>query len=373
MQSDCQEVGAGISVDVARRLFECGVWAVDIAGLGGTNWTRIEALRRQQSAVFEPFLDWGLPTATALYDVMQVMPDAVVLASGGVRHGLDAAKALWLGATAVSLAGPVLRAVVTDDDDAPDITAGRAAIADWIAQMRLTLFLTGADHCRLPAGTRAGWSGCLGLFGPSEKHILAAANFCKDFSICRIGHAKMRPYGRVGGTQERIGRLFQRHDRWHSRAAIGTKRLYLVMAGGKRAVVRINCHGKGGVGGCVFMAAINCCVIGKCHQFFKAGPHHRGITLKNPPTSHGKQRVAGEHQLLACDENYHVQRVARSCQDPDFPLGKSEMRVITHHLINAGDLCLLAAGPMTCAPMGGLDCGQASGVIAMMMRDPDLA
>ena len=139
-----KEVGAGISVDVARRLFECGVWAVDIAGLGGTNWTRIEALRRQQSDVFEPFLDWGLPTATALYDVMQVMPDAVVLASGGVRHGLDAAKALWLGATAVSLAGPVLRAVVTDDDDAPDITAGRAAIADWIAQMRLTLFLTGA-------------------------------------------------------------------------------------------------------------------------------------------------------------------------------------------------------------------------------------
>jgi isopentenyl-diphosphate delta-isomerase len=139
-----KEVGAGISGTVAQRLVECGVWAIDVAGLGGTNWTRIEAARHSDADLFAPFLDWGMPTVTCLREVKAAIPNGVVLASGGVRHGLDAAKAIWLGASAVSLAGPVLKALVGPQNGAPDEAAARAAIRDIKAQMRLALFLTGA-------------------------------------------------------------------------------------------------------------------------------------------------------------------------------------------------------------------------------------
>ncbi len=139
-----KEVGAGIGLAVARRLFDVGVWAVDVAGLGGTNWTRIEAARCEDSGLFSPFLDWGMPTVTCLQKISIAMPERVLLASGGVRHGLDAAKAIWLGATAVSLAGPVLKALVGPENGPPDLIAASQAIADLKAQMELTLFLTGS-------------------------------------------------------------------------------------------------------------------------------------------------------------------------------------------------------------------------------------
>ena len=65
------EVGAGIGLAVARRLFDVIVWAVDVAGLGGTNWTRIEAARREDPSLFLPFLDWGTPTVTCLRESAQ--------------------------------------------------------------------------------------------------------------------------------------------------------------------------------------------------------------------------------------------------------------------------------------------------------------
>ena len=139
-----KEVGAGIGVAVARRLFDVGVWAVDVAGLGGTNWTRIEAARREDPGLFAPFLDWGTPTVTCLRDISTAMPEKILLASGGVRHGLDAAKAIWLGASAVSLAGPVLKALVGSHNGVPDPLAAGQVIGDLKAQMALALFLTGA-------------------------------------------------------------------------------------------------------------------------------------------------------------------------------------------------------------------------------------
>jgi len=104
-----KEVGAGINATLAVELFEMGVTAVDVAGFGGTNWARIEAARRSHdSAMFAPFLDWGMPTIEVLQQVCEACPGQVVIASGGVRHGLDAAKAIWLGASMVSAAGPML-------------------------------------------------------------------------------------------------------------------------------------------------------------------------------------------------------------------------------------------------------------------------
>ena len=148
-----KEVGAGIGPDVARRLFDVGVHAVDVAGLGGTNWTRIEAARRAaDAALFDPFLDWGLPTVDALRAVRAACPDGRLIASGGIRHGLDAAKALWLGAALASMAGPVLRALTTDGVQAPDPDAAMAVMERCMAQIRLALFLTGAPDLVAFAG-----------------------------------------------------------------------------------------------------------------------------------------------------------------------------------------------------------------------------
>lgn len=139
-----KEVGAGINATLAVELFEMGVTAVDVAGFGGTNWARIEAARRSHdSAMFAPFLDWGMPTIELLQQVCEACPGQVVIASGGVRHGLDAAKAIWLGASMVSAAGPML-ANLGATDAAPDATQLQGFISRWKQQMALALFLTGA-------------------------------------------------------------------------------------------------------------------------------------------------------------------------------------------------------------------------------------
>jgi isopentenyl-diphosphate Delta-isomerase len=100
---------------VARRLVDCGVAAIDVAGAGGTSWAAVEgsrAGRAQDQALGEIFRDWGIPTARCLADVRDACPDVPIIASGGIRHGLDAAKAIRLGATlagqAASLLGPAM-------------------------------------------------------------------------------------------------------------------------------------------------------------------------------------------------------------------------------------------------------------------------
>ena len=110
-----KEVGFGISADVARRLAACGVSAIDVAGAGGTSWSAVEgrlATDPQQAALAEIYRDWGIPTATSLREVRAALPDLPLIGSGGIRHGLDAAKALRLGARLVGQAGPLLRAAI---------------------------------------------------------------------------------------------------------------------------------------------------------------------------------------------------------------------------------------------------------------------
>ncbi len=138
-----KEVGAGISAKLAVELFDLGVAAVDVAGSGGTNWARIEAARCDKDAeLFKPFLDWGMPTTQCLIDVCRYCPNKLVIASGGVRHGLDAAKAYWLGASMVSAAGPLLARLLSNKKD-PEKLGLTQLILDWKYQMSLTLFLTG--------------------------------------------------------------------------------------------------------------------------------------------------------------------------------------------------------------------------------------
>ncbi len=137
-----KEVGWGLSPEVVRALFDAGVAAVDVAGAGGTSWAEVERRRapggpaEQLAAVFRA---WGIPTAEAIRGARAAAgPERAVVGSGGIRSGLDAAKALALGADLVGLALPLLR---------PATISAQAVIArleQLVDELRLAAFLSGA-------------------------------------------------------------------------------------------------------------------------------------------------------------------------------------------------------------------------------------
>jgi isopentenyl-diphosphate delta-isomerase len=109
-----KEVGNGISVDVAVRLQQAGVKAIDVAGKGGTSWSAVEAQRaaikgqRPDTA----FADWGIPSEEALVSVRRALPDMPLVASGGIRSGVDIAKSIALGADIGAFGQPLLAAAL---------------------------------------------------------------------------------------------------------------------------------------------------------------------------------------------------------------------------------------------------------------------
>jgi isopentenyl-diphosphate delta-isomerase len=108
-----KEVGWGIAPDAVRGLFDAGVAAVDLAGAGGTSWSEVERHRiaepwRANAAA--AFAGWGIATAECLRAARRIEPRGLLIASGGVRSGLDIVKAVALGADLVGIAGPFLRA-----------------------------------------------------------------------------------------------------------------------------------------------------------------------------------------------------------------------------------------------------------------------
>ncbi|HET8562283.1 MAG TPA: type 2 isopentenyl-diphosphate Delta-isomerase [Candidatus Binatia bacterium] len=105
-----KEVGSGISADVAIRLKRAGVQAIDIAGRGGTSWYAVEARRAAKAGkpVDSSFAGWGIPTEEAVVAVRKAVPDMKLVASGGIRSGLDIAKAIALGADMAALGQPLL-------------------------------------------------------------------------------------------------------------------------------------------------------------------------------------------------------------------------------------------------------------------------
>ena len=142
-----KEVGAGLTAKISRQLAAIGVQILDIAGKGGTNWARIEASRPEVAdphtqSYLAPFLDWGHTTADLLPSTRKACPDCWVIGSGGVRHGLDIARLLYLGADMAGMAGPILKALESDDLSL-NKTAAADQIALWRDQLRLALFLTG--------------------------------------------------------------------------------------------------------------------------------------------------------------------------------------------------------------------------------------
>jgi len=146
-----KEVGWGLPPDDVRRLFEAGVAGVDVAGAGGTSWSEVERHRAagQRNAPFDAFQAWGLPTCEALLRAREVAPGGLIIGSGGVRGGIDAAKAIALGADLVGIAGPFLRAAAEGVEILENFSS------DLVDVLRLVLFATGSTNlAELRAGGR---------------------------------------------------------------------------------------------------------------------------------------------------------------------------------------------------------------------------
>jgi isopentenyl-diphosphate delta-isomerase len=136
-----KEVGHGIGAAAAAELTDCPIAAVDVAGAGGTSWARVEQFVRYGEIRYQALAEWGIPTAQALLEVRRALPGVPVVASGGIRTGMDAAKALALGADVVSVARPLL---------APAIESP-AAVADWLQRFidELLICLHGSGAANL--------------------------------------------------------------------------------------------------------------------------------------------------------------------------------------------------------------------------------
>jgi isopentenyl-diphosphate delta-isomerase len=136
-----KEVGWGLSADAVRQLSEAGVSALDVAGAGGTSWSEVEYHRAPTEAharVAAAFADWGLTTIESLSIARREAPQLPVIASGGIRSGIDIAKVLALGASLAGMAGPFLKAAVQSTE------AVEATITEMTTVLRIAMFAAGA-------------------------------------------------------------------------------------------------------------------------------------------------------------------------------------------------------------------------------------
>ena len=136
-----KEVGWGISADNARRLTNAGVSMIDVAGAGGTSWSQVESLitgSLDAKAFAEPFADWGIPTAECIRSIHETDPSIALIASGGITNGVEAAKAILLGAQMVGMAAALLRAASEGNVDSVC-----QKLSGIIRQYKIAMFLSG--------------------------------------------------------------------------------------------------------------------------------------------------------------------------------------------------------------------------------------
>ena len=134
-----KEVGFGISGLAARQLIDAGVSGIDVAGAGGTSFSCIEITRANGVRGENAFFDWGISTAESLRMVRQVSASVPVIASGGMRSGVDVAKSIALGADSAGIGAPLLRAA---GSSCSEVVSYLCSIID---ELRITMFCTGSS------------------------------------------------------------------------------------------------------------------------------------------------------------------------------------------------------------------------------------
>jgi isopentenyl-diphosphate delta-isomerase len=145
-----KEVGWGISEEVAHRLARAGVAGIDVAGAGGTSWSEVERCRASNEAMKDiaaAFAQWGIPTADSIRMARKGAPEVTLIASGGIRTGVDVAKAIALGADGAALATPLLKAANASSE------AVMEKLNEIIQELRIAMFCIGSRKLRELKGT----------------------------------------------------------------------------------------------------------------------------------------------------------------------------------------------------------------------------
>ena len=145
-----REVCFGMSVDAAERLIDCGVAGIDCAGAGGTSWAKVEALcakTERRRDMGERFGEWGIPTSRSILNVRNASATVPLIACGGLRNGLDLAKALALGADIGAMARPFLLKAHESEEALDNF------IADTLTELRICMFGAGAGNLSTLKGT----------------------------------------------------------------------------------------------------------------------------------------------------------------------------------------------------------------------------
>jgi isopentenyl-diphosphate Delta-isomerase len=135
-----KEVGNGISATMATKLIDAGVKAIDVAGAGGTSWAKVESERattKLQRQLGKTFADWGIPTADCIVQIRRTYPTLSLIASGGLRDGMEVAKAIALGADLAGLAFPFLQAAAESPQALDQL------VQLLLSELKTVLFCTG--------------------------------------------------------------------------------------------------------------------------------------------------------------------------------------------------------------------------------------
>lgn len=140
-----KETGSGISMETALLARKFGFKYFDVSGQGGTSWITMEMIRDKRRGLWkaeaaEKFTDWGIPTAASIVEVRYSVPDSFIIGSGGIRNGLDAAKAIALGANIAGFALPALRKAFEGYDKLVDF------LKLTIFEIKVAMFLTGSRN-----------------------------------------------------------------------------------------------------------------------------------------------------------------------------------------------------------------------------------
>jgi len=138
-----KEVGWGFSTHDVKLLIEAGVSAIDVAGAGGTSWSQVEMYRAEnemQAQIASSFVDWGIPTSNAIKNVREISGEIPVIASGGLRNGVEISKCIALGANLGGLASPFLKAAKVSAEKTVD------SLSVIMTEIRICMFGSGVKR-----------------------------------------------------------------------------------------------------------------------------------------------------------------------------------------------------------------------------------